>query len=135
MKNYALCALAVLILSTAACSTAQVRTMPQEDGYVTVVAADIEKGDAEKEAADAAIKYCKKQNQRAVFAKQETKYVGQMDESTRNTVRTASKVASVVGFHSSNVDADPNTIETVGDAGLIATSDRDYESTVRFKCQ
>ena len=135
MKNFSLCALAVLILSTVACSTAQIRTMPQEDGYVTIVAADIEKGDAEKEAADAATKYCKKLKQRAVFAKQETKYVGQMAEDTRNTVRTASKVASMVGFQSRNAGSRPSNIETAGDAGIIATNDRDYESTVRFKCQ
>lgn len=124
------------------CSTASVRVMPGEGGTHKVVVRDIEKADAEEAAANAAKDYCKDQGKHAVFVSENTKYTGSMDETTRNTVRNASKAASVIGFQNRSRTTRagqpmgaPGTVETAGQAGGMMTNDKDYQSEVVFKCQ
>ncbi|MCM0606478.1 MAG: hypothetical protein KA715_10345 [Xanthomonadaceae bacterium] len=61
----------------------------------------------------------------AVFVKDAIKYTGSMDESTRKTVRNASKVAWGLG----------GLGHTAGNIGNGMTNDRDYQSEVHFKCK
>lgn len=118
------------------CSTANVRVMPGGSGTNRVISTDIEKDDAEKAAVDGAQEYCDKRHKQAVFVKEDTKYTGSMDENTRNTVRKASRIASVLGSQSRGYDPDqPGAIETAGSVGSGMTNDRDYKSEMSFKCE
>lgn len=125
----------VLILS--ACSTASVRVMPGEDGTHRIVSKDIEQEGAEEAAVEAANEFCEKRNQTAVFVNEKTQYKGDMDESTRKNVRTASKVGMMLGgvgagTHNSGVGA---VLGTAGAVGYGATNDRAYQNEVVFKCK
>ena len=121
------------------CSTAKTRVMPGENGTHRVTATDIERDDAEGAAVDAAKEFCQTQHKQAVFLKEDTKYTGSMNENTRNTIRKASQVASMIGFQTQTVTpgvlSGPNEIETIGTAGQTMTNDRDYKSEMLFKCQ
>lgn len=130
MKSNNVLALAGVFLAVSmlqACSTAKVRVMPGEKAN-KVVARDIEKEGAEEAAIDAASDFCEDRNSSFVVLKESTKYSGDMDESTRNNVRKASKVATVLGGMNSPVG-------TAGRAGKMMTNDRDYVSTVIFRCK
>ena len=131
--------LGICVLSGTGCSTAKVRVMPGEGGVNHVVARDIEKDGAETAAVDAATEYCKNKKMTAVFVNDKTKYTGDMDESTRNTVRKASKAAMILGGTGFGASSDTRPagaiLGSAGTAGHVMTSDRDYESSVEFKCQ
>lgn len=114
------------VVVASGCSTAQVRVMPGSDGVNRVVSRDIERDDAEEAAVEAANEYCANRKLQAVFLKDETKYTGQMDENTRNTIRNGSAIAMVLGS---------STMGTAGQVGYGMTSDRDYKSEVVFKCK
>lgn len=137
MKNIFIFASFLIIIN--ACSTASVRVMPGEDGVHTVISKDIEKDDAEEEAVKAAQKYCKEKKQEAVFVKTEdTKYTGSMDENTRKNIRTASKVGMILGGAGTVGNRTRGAGAVLGTAGTVGygvTSDRDYTSQVKFKCQ
>jgi hypothetical protein len=121
--------LILTLFAAAGCSTAKVRVMPGENGLNRAVSRDIERDNAETAAVDAANEYCEKRKQSAVFVSTDkTKYTGDMDESTRNTVRKASGVASVLGGFGT-------PIGQAGQAGRMMTNDRDYESAVAFRCK
>lgn len=127
--RYTILALTGIFLILAfACSTAKVRVMPGEDGTHRAVSKDIESDDAEEAAVEAANEYCEKQDKKAVFVKDSTKYKGDMDEGARKTVRKASKAAVMLGAIGSPVSA-------AGQAGHVMTGDRDYENEVLFKCK
>jgi hypothetical protein len=72
-----------------------------------------------------------------------TKYSGQMDEDTRNTIRTGSKVAMLlsgpVAVSGGHGVREPNPIGgllgTAGAVGYTATNDRDYVSQIEFRCR
>ena len=131
--------IASLLGTLAACSSAVVRTLPGENGINKIVADDTEKADAQKAAADAAREYCEKEGQRVVVIKDDVKYTGNMDESTRTTVRQASKVASMVGFQNRTSEpgklSNPNAVENAGDAGQAYTATKDYQAIIEFKCR
>lgn len=115
------------------CSTAEIRMMPNnENGVHKVVAKDIEKGDAEVEAVKAANKYCKEQKRGIVFLTEKTEYMGSMDEKTRNAIRKASKVAMILG--QGEIGEEKGGLGKAGEAAGAATSDRDYVTTIEFKC-
>lgn len=118
----------VLLSVLGACSTAKVRVLPGEDGLHSSVALDIERDGADTAAIDAAKEYCEERNRTAVFSSQSSKYRGSMEESTRNTIRGASKAASMIGGFTSPVS-------DAGRAGMTMTSDRDYEAKVKFRCK
>lgn len=122
-----------------ACSTASVQVMPGEDGINRIRSRDIERDDAEDEAVKAANKYCEKRKLQAVFIpnNQKTQYTGDMDEETRNTVRKASKVASVLGGVGIGTGrtVPGAVVGSAGTAGVMMTNDRDYESTLEFRCK
>lgn len=125
---------------TSGCSTAKVRVMPGEEGVNRVIADDIEKDGAEKASVDAAEDFCKERHKHAVFFKNETKYTGSMNEDTRNTIRSASRAASIVGFQTRTASAgtgmsSPGLLENAGTAGSSMTNNRDYKSEMTFKCQ
>lgn len=110
------------------CSSASVRTMPEQDGTIRIVAKAPEKTDAEEAANEKALDYCKDRGQEAVFLKDGTKYTGDMNEQTRDTVKKASTAAQILGgFNSPVSDA--------GTAGHVMTSGKDYEAEVVFKCR
>jgi hypothetical protein len=128
-------ALAVL----SGCSTAKVRVLRGEDGTNRVIARDIEHDDAEEAAYKAAENYCKDQNKHAVYVQENsTKYTGSMNENTRKTVRNASKAAMIlspvagVGAQSAGLGT---AVGAAGTAGYAMTSDRDYSSELKFKCE
>ncbi|NCN26696.1 hypothetical protein GW915_03905 [bacterium] len=129
--------LVAMIVVLGACSTAKVRLMPQQDGYVEVVSRDIERDGAEEAAVKKAEDYCKEMDMRPVYAVDETKYEGEMDEEKRKMIRKGSKAAMMlggVGFGMRN-----NTVGSVlGGAGAVGstmTSDRDYTARLKFRCQ
>jgi len=118
---------AAILLALAACSTAQTRVMPGASGLHTAVSSDIERDDANVAAIDAANDYCKERGLHAVFESQASEYRGSMDEDARNTIRSASKAASMIGGFDS-------PISQAGQAGVHATNERDYDSQVKFRC-
>lgn len=120
------------------CSTAKVRVMPGENGVNQVIARDIERDGAEEAALDGANSYCKDRKKEAVILNHGTKYTGSMDESARGTIRKASKVAMILG---PGVGAGTDSViggsavGAAGVAGTTMTNDRDYSSTLDFKCR
>ncbi len=127
----------LLTLALGACSTAVVRVMPGELEN-RVVVRDIHKEDAEEEAVKAAKKYCEKKKQEAVFSKESSKYTGQMDEETRDTVNKASKAAMILGGGIGTAGDEPGAGSVLGGAGMVGhtmTSGKDYEAEVTFKCK
>jgi hypothetical protein len=113
--------------------------MPGEGGINRVVSSDIERDGAEEAAVEAATDFCKEQKKYAVFMKEDTKYTGSMDEKTRNTIRKASKVATMVGYqqrdHKPGELGKPGAVETAGTVGQGMTNDRDYKTEISFRCQ
>lgn len=137
MKSFLVLTGAALLIQS--CSTAQVRVMPGENGNHKVVARDIERDDAEEAAANSAKDFCKDHGGKmAVFTKDSTKYTGDMDESTRKTVRNASRAAQILGGVGTIPGESRTAGAVLGGAGTVGrqmTSDRDYEAVVEFKCQ
>ena len=128
------------LVALSACSTAQVRTMPGADGTHKIVARDIERDGAESAANKAAHEYCEDRKKSAVFLSESTRYTGDMDESTRKTVRNASRAAQMIGMdqeHAAGNYGRPNTnpFSTAGSVGQQMTNDRDYEAEVKFQCR
>jgi len=78
------------------CSTAKVRIKPGADGVHRVTSTDYEKDGAEEAAVDAANDFCKDRGKTAAFISEDTKYFGEMDEETRNTIRNASRAAKAI---------------------------------------
>ena len=116
------------LASMMACSTASVRILPGEDGVHQSIAKDIERDSAETAALKGANEYCEKKKKEAVVVKNGSKYTGSMDENTRNTVRKASHVASILGPIG-------GVVQETGRAGQGMTNDRDYTAELSFKCQ
>ena len=130
-------AIVFVLMVLISCSTASVRVLPGENGENRVVSKDIEQEGAEEAAVKAANEYCEKRGQSAVFIKEKTAYKGDMDESTRKNVRTASKVGGImsgVGFGTHNTGAGA-VLGTASGVGYGMTNDRAYENEVHFKCR
>jgi hypothetical protein len=139
MKNslikFSILALPLLVLF--GCATADI--MPHEDGTISAVYKSADKDNAQAVVIRSADKYCEKRHQSAVFINDtKTTYNGTMDEETKSTIRKASRVGMVLGGIGT-VPGDTRTagavLGTAGTAGTIMTSDKDYETTVKFKCK
>ena len=126
MKKNSLVLILLIGLALAACSTARKRVISTADGTQKVVVDDIERDKAENQAFKSAKKYCKEKQ--VVVLSEKTEYRGTMDEKQRNLIRKASKAAWMVSKSGSPVG-------TVGEAGQMMTSDRDYRTEIEFKCQ
>jgi hypothetical protein len=125
----------LVVFSAMACSTAQVRVLPGEDGIHKVVSRDIERDGAESEAVKKAENFCEDRDKAMAVVKEEnTKYTGSMNEETRNTIRKGSKVAGVLGSQSEPGNDIGNILGSAGTAGTIMTNDRDYMYEFTFKC-
>lgn len=127
----------VLSLAAVGCSTASVRMMPG-DKLNRALARDHDREGAEEAAVEAAHKYCKEKGSEAVFVTNDTKYTGDMDESTRNMVRRGSQAAMIVGGVGMVPDqsrAFGGLLGTAGTVGYVVTSGKDYEVVVDFKCR
>lgn len=125
-----------LLVEITSCSTASVRVMPGEN-VNRAVARDIERDDAEEAAVKAAEKYCRKRSQEAVFVTDRTQYTGKMDEQTRSIVRKGSQAAMIlggIGTFPRETRAPGAVLGSAGTVGTVMTSERDYESSVEFKC-
>lgn len=134
MKKY----LILILFSVLSCRSAVVRVMPGENGINKAISKDRTKEGAETAAVDDAKEYCEKKDKEAVFIKDESKYKGDMDESTRKTIDQASTAAIILGGVGS-VPGSTRTAGTVlggaGTVGKVMTSGKDYEAEVQFKCQ
>lgn len=121
------------------CSTAKVRILPGENGRNRAVSRDIEKDDAEEAAIEKAREYCEKQGKQMYVLKEEkTDYQGSMDESTRKTVRNASKAAMILGGPAGVLSSSAGVGGAVSGAGAVGysmTRDRDYEARLEFTCK
>lgn len=136
MKHLLLSGL-VLSLTAVGCSTASVRMMPGES-VNRAMARDHDREGAEEAAVEAAHKYCKEKGSEALFVTNETKYTGEMQESTRNMIRRGSQAAMLVG----GIGMAPRRsrpygglLGTAGTVGYVVTSGKDYEVVVDFKCR
>jgi hypothetical protein len=130
--------LIALLLGGLACSTAKVRVLPGENGVNEVAVRDIEKDGAEEAAVKGANEYCEKQGRHAVYLSNTTQYQGTMDESTRKTVRNASRAAMILGPGVGLGTSSGTAGGVLGGAGVVGhqmTNDRDYFVSAKFKCQ
>ena len=116
----------IAILLLAGCANVHVRLMPGENENRAVARSD-EKEDAEEAALEKATEYCQEQKKSIVVLKDQVKYTGNLEETTRNTIRNASEAAQVLGAFTSVGDA--------GTAGAIMTSDQDYMAEIVFQCK
>lgn len=113
---------------------------PGADGVHRVLARGAEKEQVEQDAIKQANHFCKERNLSAAFVSEDTKYTGDMDESTRNTIRQASKAVGAVGSGMSvfggNTEKNAGQVAMgAGAAGHIYTDDNAYSSDMKFKCQ
>jgi len=132
------CVLSILsIFAMTACSTANIRVMPGQDGTNKVVARDVDKYDAEQAAFDAAKTHCKERGQDAIFLSDDVDYTGNMDESEREAIRKTSDSATILAGVIRATDARDAAVIFEGGAavGRSATSGKDYEAEVRFTCE
>ena len=70
---------------------------PGVDGIHRVSVRAVEKEAAERSAISQANDYCETMKRHAFFVSENSKYTGTMDENTRDTLRKASKAATVLG--------------------------------------
>ena len=127
---------ALLAISITACSTANVRGMPGQDGTNRVVVRDVAKYEAEQAAFEAAKSYCEDRGQETIFLADDVEYTGDMDESERERIRKASDSATVLAGVIRATEARNSAVIFEGGAavGRSATSGKDYEAEVRFTC-
>ena len=111
--------------------------MPGPDETNRVVAADVDKHDAEQAAFEAAKTYCEERGQEAVFLSDDVDYTGDMKESDRQSIRSASDTATILAGIIRATDARDSAVIFEGGAavGRSATSGKDYEAEVRFTCE
>jgi len=113
---------------------------PGADGVHRVVVRAMSKEDAERDAISQAESYCSQTKRSVAFVEEKTNYTGNMDESTRDTVRKASKAAMVLGgagvlVGPEGVREGGGVLGTAGTVGTIMTGGKDYLADMRFKCQ
>lgn len=112
---------------------------PGEDGLNKVILNVEDKDDGYRNAMAQAEDYCKQSNQRPFIVTEGSKYQGNMDESTYNTGKTASKVAQAVGGAVWTMGGQKES--TVGGiAGLGGSVARDalgngYQYVLNFRCR
>lgn len=136
MKKHILAYGLVLSSALTACSTASVRVMPGENINRTI-ARDHDRDGAEEAATEAALKYCKEKGMEAKFVTAETKYTGEMEESTRNMVRRGSQAAMMIGgigMGATRHRGPGALLGSAGTVGYVVTSGKDYEVMTDFKC-
>jgi hypothetical protein len=114
--------------------------MPGENGINRVSLKTSDGDGGRNKAVKEAKRYCSKRNQEAIFLSDKTEYKGTMDEETRNTIRNASTAAMVVGGMAQSGAVTPlidpaGVLPAAGMAGHIMTSNNDYQTEVKFKCQ
>ena len=105
---------------------------PGADGVNKVVVRASEKERAERGAISQAEHYCGSLSKTTGVVAESTKYTGSMDEGTRASVKTASKVATVLG-HDARGGGD--ALGSAGQAGAVMTSGDDYVTEMTFRCQ
>lgn len=125
------------LVAVTACSTANVRVMPGQDGTNRVIVRDVDKYDAEQAAFEAAKAHCEQRGAEAVFLGDDVDYTGDMNESQRNEIRKASESATILAGVIRATDARDAAVIFEGGAavGRSATSGKDYEAEVRFTCE
>lgn len=124
-------------LTAFGCSTASVRMMPGER-LNRALARDTDREGAEEAAVKAANKYCKEKGSEAIFTSNETKYTGDMEESTRNIIHRGSTAAMMIGGMGMVPDQSRGIgglLGSAGTVGYVVTSGKDYEVVVDFKCR
>lgn len=112
---------------------------PGADGVHRVVVNGDNEGDGERNALSQANHYCKEFQKGAVIINEETKYVGNMEESTHKTVRTASKAAGVIGggmavFGGRRESNAGKGVLGAGAVGNVITNNA-YKTEMKFQCQ
>lgn len=117
---------------------------PGVDGVHHVVVRAEDKESAEQSAISQAEHYCEQTKRSMAIINEKTEYTGTMDEATRNTLRKASKAATVLGgtrvSHRKGTEAQDdldqsNILHDAGKVGNIMTSGDDYRTEMTFKCQ
>lgn len=113
---------------------------PGADGIHRVVVRDSESESAERSAISQAEHFCQQyEKQYGIVNEKETQYTGEMDESTRKTLKKASTAATVLGGGASvlgrnGVRTGGNVVGAAGTVGMIMTSGDDYIAEIRFRC-
>jgi hypothetical protein len=125
--NFKLTALTLLVLLASACAHHAQISQNEDGSYLSFIRSST-RDSAEQTTYDDAVEFCKNKNLMIQILKKDVKYTGSMDETTRNTIRKASGVASVLGGVNSPVS-------DAGHAGYMMTSDKDYQSELIFKCK
>ncbi len=126
----------ILSLILVSCASDNVQIIRwQGDSYKAIITAT-DKQDAEEMGFQKAQEFCSKKGMEAIMSGRNSRYKGSLNESTRTTVRTASKIGSAVAA-GALVKGDTDFAEKAAAAaagGLYTTSDRDYETEVIFHC-
>ncbi len=136
-KPYFLLALLVLV------SCAHHRDVrPGADGLHKVVVRGEDREQSERSALSQARHFCEERNLDAAIVTEKTDYKGSMDEGTRETIKRASDVATILGgTMKGRSRANPNDTEAgdvVQDAGRVGhavTGGDDYLTEMTFKCK
>lgn len=121
--------LMICVLSILSCaSSAKKFVTPLSDGTNKLTFRGTTREGTIEHAIEGANDFCEDQKKFPVYSKNETKYVGQMDESTRETVQRASEMAVILGGMNTPTD-------TAGRVGMGMTSDKAYETELVFICK
>jgi hypothetical protein len=129
--------LLLLSLLLVSCASNKVQIMRWQGNYYKAVVKAIDRAEAEEIGFEEAQKFCAKKGKEAVMSSNYTRYKGSMNETTRTTVRSASKVGAVLGA-AAYAKGDSDLGDKLGAAsagGIFATQDKDYETEVMFKCE
>lgn len=112
---------------------------PGTEGIHRVITRGPDKQQVEQSAISQANHFCEQRNLAAAFVNEDTKYTGEMDESTHNTLRKASQAAVIVGGGTHVLGGRRESdvggaVAGVGTVGSIMTSGDAYTVDMKFKC-
>lgn len=118
------------------CASNKVQVLRVSGNQYKAVVTATDRQEAEELGYAEAQKYCSKKGTEAIIGSRNSKYRGSMNETTRTTVRTASKVGAVVaaGAYVKGEKEFAEKAAAGAAGGLFTTSDRDYEIEVMFYC-
>ena len=112
---------------------------PGADGIHRVVIQTDDTDRGTREAIRQANSYCEEKKKEAVFIKEESKYTGDLEESTYKNVKRASTVAKTVGggvyVFGGKTESTIGGLAGLGGAAADSAAGNGYTVEMRFKCQ
>lgn len=126
------------VLGLAACAHHR-DVRPGADGVHRVVVSTDDTEAGQRDAIEQANHYCKEHGKEAAFLKEESKYTGDLEESTYKNAKRASKVAKTVGgtvwAMGGKKESDIGGLAGLGGTAADQALGKGYSIDMRFRCQ